>query len=123
MTSFAGSPCAKTISFPRNLPTFLPRPVESRNDFTSKTALLDLVFLGERRGLTVLRRIAEDMLGENSTGSGACSMPSIQYWILAYSVHAFSDYSLSQRSLKAIPSGSGELSATIGALLIIRHSL
>src|SRR5437773_10150640 len=111
MTFFAGLPCAKMISFPRNLPTFLPRPVESSNDFTSKTALSDLVFLGER-GLTDLRRTAEDMLGETSTNSGACSISRVQYWILTYSVPLSPRLLIracSEDRLQVIPSGSGEL--------------
>src|SRR5258707_13722920 len=46
MTLFAGSPCAKTFSFPRNLPTFLPKPAESRNNCTSKAGLDSFAFLG-----------------------------------------------------------------------------
>src|SRR6267378_2946018 len=46
MTLFAGSSCAKTFSFPRNLPTFLPKPAESRNNCTSKAGLDSFAFLG-----------------------------------------------------------------------------
>src|SRR4030095_13118837 len=74
MTFFAGSPCAKTVSFPRNLPTLLPRPVESRNNFTSNAGPLKLAFLRERRGLTGLRRTTEDTIVQNSMDYGAFSI-------------------------------------------------
>src|SRR6267143_4591894 len=66
MTFFAGSPCAKTVSFFRNLPTLLPKPVESRNDCASKAGLLDFAFLGERRTLTDTRRGLQDSIRQNS---------------------------------------------------------
>ena len=47
MTCFAGSPCLMTISFARNLATFLPRPAESRNNFTSKTGIPEFALLKE----------------------------------------------------------------------------
>src|SRR6266850_404934 len=66
MTVFAGSPCPKTVSFPRNFSTFLRRPAESRNNFTSNTRLLEFAFLGERWTGTVARRAAEDTMRQNS---------------------------------------------------------
>src|ERR1700685_1794985 len=51
MTCLAGSPWAKMVSFLANLPTLLPRPVESRKRFTSKTRLFDFARGGARRGL------------------------------------------------------------------------
>src|SRR3984885_954276 len=57
MTFVAGAPCAKTISFARNVLTFLPRPAESRNNFTSNAEILKIVSLGERRVFTDLRRV------------------------------------------------------------------
>src|SRR5580693_9326463 len=67
ITFFAGSPCAKTVSLARNLPTFLPRPVESRNNFTSKAGLFEIAFRGERRTLKDSRRAAENAIRKNST--------------------------------------------------------
>src|SRR4029077_11071227 len=81
MTFFAGSPCAKTVSFPRYLPTFLPRPVESRNNLTSNAGPPKLTFLRERRRLTGLRRTTKDMLNQNSMDSAGCSKP-VQYLVL-----------------------------------------
>src|ERR1700676_4242871 len=66
MTLFAGSPCAKTVSFPRNMPTFLPKPAESRNNCTSKTGLPKFAFLGERGALTDTRRTASDTMHQKS---------------------------------------------------------
>src|SRR5712664_2260257 len=66
MTFFAGSPCAKMVSSPRNLSTVLPRPAESRNNFTSKARLLKFALGGERRALTETRRGAEDSMSQNS---------------------------------------------------------
>src|SRR5271154_1966017 len=65
ITFFAVSPCAKTISFLRNLATFLPRPVESRNNFTLKARLLDFFFLGKRRTPTDALRAAVGTIGKN----------------------------------------------------------
>src|SRR5467141_3742277 len=66
ITSFAGSPCPKTISFPRNFSTFLRRPAESRNNCTSNTRLREFAFLGERRTGTDPRRAAEDTMRQNT---------------------------------------------------------
>src|SRR6266850_1138277 len=67
MTLFAGSPCPKTVSFPRNFSTFLRRPAESRNNCTSNARLLEFAFLGERRTGTGARRAAEDTMRQNTT--------------------------------------------------------
>src|SRR5579863_1748004 len=66
ITFFAGSPWAKTVFFPRNCSTFLPRPAESRNNFTLKAGLLVFAFLGERRTLADTRRGADDSMAKNS---------------------------------------------------------
>src|SRR5260370_36745984 len=68
ITFLAGSPCAKTVSFPGNLPTFLPRPVESRNDFTSNAEVFDFAFLGRRATatLTDTLRTDEEAIQQNS---------------------------------------------------------
>jgi len=66
MTFLAGPPCEKTVSFLRKSTTFLPRPVESRNRFTSNWGLLELVFLRELRALTGLRLTSEDTIFQNS---------------------------------------------------------
>src|ERR1039458_3091767 len=55
MTFFARSPCAKTVSFIRNLVIFLPEPSESRKASASKacfplSSILNLVLLGHGRG-------------------------------------------------------------------------
>src|SRR5580692_1361485 len=56
ITFLAGSPCAKTVSFLANLATFRPRPVESRNFFTSKTRVPEFPLFGRRRtGTDTLR--------------------------------------------------------------------
>src|SRR6266403_929982 len=67
MTSVAGSPCAKTVSFPPNLETFLPRPVESRKNFTSNTGVLEFAFLEERETGAETRRVAEGAMRHNTT--------------------------------------------------------
>src|ERR1700720_2224609 len=66
MTVFAGAPCAKTVSFFRNLSTFLPRPAESRNNFTSKAGFLEFALLGERGTLRDARLGADDTMRQNS---------------------------------------------------------
>src|SRR6266436_1855399 len=66
MTFLAGSPCPKTVSFPRNFSTFLLRPAESRNNCASNARLLEFAFLGERRTGTDARRTAEDTMRQNS---------------------------------------------------------
>src|ERR1700719_2329826 len=117
MTLCAGSPCAKTVSFPRNFPTFLPRPTESRNNFTSNKGLLKLAFLRERRRLTGLRRITVDMLNQNSMDFGwlfkTCPILAVQYWTLRPPRVLI--LARSEDHSNAIPSGSGALSAMIGA--------
>src|SRR5580693_6958830 len=60
ITFFAGSPCAKTVSFARNLPTFLPRPVESRNNFTSNAGVFDFAFFGRRATATLRDTLRTD---------------------------------------------------------------
>src|SRR6266436_1759276 len=76
MTLFAGSPCPKTISLPRNSATFLRRLAESRNDCTLNARILDFPFLGERETLTDTRRAAEDTVRQSSmdTDSVYCSI-------------------------------------------------
>src|ERR1700722_19483850 len=69
MTFFAGFPCTKTVSFPRNSPTFLPRPAVSRNDFTSKAGSFEFAFGGLRRGLLDTRRTAEVTIDDDIMGS------------------------------------------------------
>src|SRR6266850_6926367 len=66
MTLFAGSPCPKTVSFPRNFSTFLRRPAESRNNCTSNTRFLEFAFLRVRRTGMDERRAAEDTIRQNS---------------------------------------------------------
>src|ERR1700674_2333581 len=66
MTFFAGSPCEKTVSFPRNLSTVLRRPAESRNNCASKAVLPEFNFWGERGTLTDTRRAAEETMGQTS---------------------------------------------------------
>src|SRR5580700_7189109 len=66
ITFLARSPCVKTVSFFRNLPTFLPKPVESRNNFTSKARFLEFAFWGRRRALPGTVRTAGDVIGNNS---------------------------------------------------------
>src|SRR6266849_4020023 len=66
MTLFAGSPCPKMISLPRNSATLLRRPAESRNDCTSNARILNFPFLGERETLTETRRAAEDIARQSS---------------------------------------------------------
>src|ERR1700683_1262919 len=73
ITLLAASPCAKTVSFLSNLPTFLPRPVESRNDFTSNAELLEFVFRGERGVLAATRVLAEDCMPQNSIRTSAAN--------------------------------------------------
>src|SRR5271157_5394538 len=72
MTFSAGSPWAKTVSFAGNLATFLPRPVQWRNSFTSKTGLFGFAFWGERRTLTDTRRTGRDIIFDDSTDSDDC---------------------------------------------------
>jgi hypothetical protein len=59
MTLCAGLPCAKTVSFPRNLATLLPRPPESRNNFTSNAGIPEFAFRGERGTLAGTRRTVD----------------------------------------------------------------
>src|SRR6266478_7863822 len=66
MTFLAGSPCPKTVSFPRNFSTFLLRPAESRNNCASNARLLEFAFLGKRRTGTDARRAAEDTMRQNT---------------------------------------------------------
>ena len=48
ITFFAGSPCAKTVSFARDLAIFLPKRAESRKVFTLEAEVFALAFLDER---------------------------------------------------------------------------
>jgi hypothetical protein len=64
MTLLAGLPCAKMVSFLRNVFIVLPRLVESRNTFTSKAGIFESAFWRQRRGLLGARRAAAgDMIG------------------------------------------------------------
>src|ERR1700691_3808704 len=74
MTFVARSPCAKTISLARNLLTFLPRPAESRNDFTSKVEPFETFSWGERRAFADLRRVGGVGIGQTNTETTTCSM-------------------------------------------------
>src|ERR1700675_2083350 len=66
ITFFAGSPWAKMVFFPRNCSTFLPRPAESRNNFTLKAGLLVFAFWGGRRTLADTRRGEDDSMVKNN---------------------------------------------------------
>src|SRR5271154_2907872 len=66
MTCSAGSPWAKTGSFLSNLATLLPRPVESRNCFTSKARFFEFARRGTRRTLTDTLRLAGDTIAKNN---------------------------------------------------------
>src|SRR6476660_6445055 len=66
MTLFAGSPCAKMVSRAANLPTVLPRPVESRNNFALNAVLSKCAFLGERRPWADTRRTWVDTMRQNN---------------------------------------------------------
>src|SRR5580692_2230052 len=68
ITCLAASPWAKIDSLRANLATFLPRPVESRNAFTSKTRLRELALFGGRETLIDTARLADDTIGKNSMG-------------------------------------------------------
>src|SRR5689334_2872081 len=70
MTLFAGSPCAKTVSFPLNLVSFLPRPVESRNCCTSKAGLLKFSLGAGRRTAAGIRRVGEGLIELNFDSGG-----------------------------------------------------
>src|SRR5579859_271759 len=76
MTLFAGSPCAKIVSFAAYLPTVLPRPVESRNNFASNALLPKCAFLGERRAWADTRRAELDTMRQNTIerSSACCSI-------------------------------------------------
>src|SRR5208283_4209641 len=69
-TFFAGSPCAKAISFARNFTTLLPTPAESRNSFTSKAGLFEFAFLGGGRTLWVHVELRKTWLNPNSARHG-----------------------------------------------------
>src|SRR4029077_16190819 len=63
MTFRAGAPCAKTVSFPRNLRTTLPRPAESRKACASKTgtfAFLSFLTIAATRALKPSLTAKED---------------------------------------------------------------
>src|SRR5580693_3447440 len=66
ITCLAGSPWAKTVSFLSNVPTFLPKPVERRNCFTSKTRLLRVVRFAGRGALIDTLRLAEGTINKNN---------------------------------------------------------
>src|SRR5580704_13847108 len=67
ITSRAGAPCAKTVSFARNLRITLPRPAESRNNFTSKVWLFEVGFWGERRTFAETLLRAQDTIQHNTS--------------------------------------------------------
>src|ERR1700683_3516024 len=71
MTCLAGSPWAKMVSFLANLPTLLPRPVESRKRFTSKTRLFDFARGGAWRSLVETLRLAGGTM-LNISRAGIC---------------------------------------------------
>src|SRR5580658_2304251 len=66
ITCLAGSPWAKTVSFLSNVPTFLPKPVESRNCFTSKPRLLRVARFRRRGALIETLRLTGATIGDNS---------------------------------------------------------
>src|SRR5580692_8618816 len=68
ITCLAGSPWAKTVSFLANSPTFLPRPVESRKRFTSKTRFFDFARGRAPRTLADTLRLAGDSIVNDSRG-------------------------------------------------------
>src|SRR5580658_1334917 len=70
ITCLAASPWAKIDSLRANVATFLPRPVESRNAFTSKTRLRDFVLFGGRGTLIATLRVADDAIGKINMGRG-----------------------------------------------------
>src|SRR4029077_8491549 len=72
ITCFAGSPCVKTVSFPLNLATFLPRPAESRNNFTSKTGIPEFAFLKE--GVTFASTALGGICGYYGIDFSTCSL-------------------------------------------------
>src|SRR5580700_8969925 len=83
-TFFAGSPCAKTVSLARNLATFLPKPAESRNNFTLNTGFRESAFLLERGALagtvrtwahTIVQKIARSCRVCNSEQSILADTP------------------------------------------------
>src|SRR5580658_852774 len=69
ITFLAGSPCAKTGSFLPYSATFLPRPVESRNNFTSKARIPGFAFLLRRGTPTDTLRPGEGIDANNSRTS------------------------------------------------------
>src|SRR6266850_379774 len=77
MTLFAGSPCPKTVSLPRNSATFLRRPAESRNNCTLNAGILEFpFFLGERETFTDVRAAAEETMQQSNMerDSARCSI-------------------------------------------------
>src|SRR6267143_784368 len=122
MTVLAGAPCAKTVSFFRNLPTFLPRPAESRNNFTSKAGLLEIALLGERGTLRDIRLGADDAMGQNSMepDPADCTILNSQVpgWHSIHSLKRNSNKILRIQWIGVTPSGPGDLSATTCELLI-----
>src|SRR5271156_2714598 len=68
ITCLAESPWAKMAAFRSNLATFRPRPVESRNAFTSKTRLRAFALFGGRGTLIDTLRVAEEAIDKNNMG-------------------------------------------------------
>src|SRR6202023_2361502 len=122
MTVVAGSPCAKTVSFPWNLCTFLPRPAESRNSCTSNAGLLLFAFWGERRTLRDTRRAFKDAMLNNSIEPDFVDCPKEDS--LCQSAWRPQPVAEQQQVLRiqgiyGCPSVSAELSEATGALLIL----
>src|SRR5580698_10299217 len=79
ITCLAGSPWAKTVSFLANLPTLLPRPVESRKRFTSKARFFDFARSGAGRSLADTLRPAGDTIRHSSRAGFANLFKSAQF--------------------------------------------
>src|ERR1700682_570911 len=125
ITVFAGAPCAKTVSFFRNLSTFLPRPAESRNNFTSKAGPLEFAFLGERGTLRDTRLAADDTMAQNSMepDPADCTILNSPGRSAQHpKPEAEFQQILRIQGIGVTPSGSGELSATTSKLLIPQRS-
>src|SRR5882724_11726366 len=125
MTVFAGSPCPKTVSFPRNSATFLRRPAESRNIFTSNAGIFVFAFFRERRTGTDERRAAEDTMRQNSMESDSvhCTILNSTCYFAQLSQSATEQQQVFMIQWIADDlSGPAEPSATTGALPIPHHS-
>src|SRR6202158_1459674 len=125
ITVFAGAPCAKTVSFFRNLSTFLPRPAESRNNFTSKAGPLEFAFLGERGTLRDTRLAADDTMAQNSMEPDPADCTILNSPCRSAQPpqpEAEFQQILRIQGIGVTPSCSGELSATTSKLLIPHRS-